>query len=506
MRTYTVYRPGRAPRALLAGLLSAVVPGAGQVYSGRWRRGLGMLAVTIAIASITLLVWLQGSIFLLKLLVRPDVLLALLAANAVVFAFHAHCAVDAYRGACRPAFPARAPSRAVQMGRVAVVATLLAFVAIPHVAAAYYGYRNYDLITSVFADDEPVSPFLAAATLPPPVTSQERANPAAAGIGTAVREDAALTGPAALARVQPAEAPSGWQERGRVTFLLLGGDAGPGRTGLRTDTMMVLSMDPKTERAALFGLPRNLVEVPFPKTAHTDLVTFPDILNALWGYATADPGLFPGSRVPGATALEQTIGGLLGLHIDYYAAVDLRGFVEVIDALGGVTVNVTERVYDAGVSPPYDGEPWIVVDLDPGPHRDGRPARARVCPHAVGDERLRQDAPPALCTWRARAAGEPGTDPPVVPEACLDHQEDDVDRHPDQAASRSDRAADTAQHGEDGRREPGSAGVQFRLEERVSDPGRRSHPADGQGGAQTRTGPRCSDGPPDTEDRLRVRT
>lgn len=96
MRTYTVYRAGRAPRALLAGLLSAFVPGAGQVYSGRWRRGLVMLSVTVAIASATLLVWRQGPIFVLQLLVRPDVLLALLVANALVFAFHALCALDAY--------------------------------------------------------------------------------------------------------------------------------------------------------------------------------------------------------------------------------------------------------------------------------------------------------------------------------------------------------------------------------------------------------------------------
>lgn len=164
-----------------------------------------------------------------------------------------------------------------------------------------------------------------------------------------------------------------------MNFLLLGGDAGPGRSGLRTDTMMVLSVDPQTERAALFGLPRNLVDVPFPKTARTGLATFPDILNALWGYATANPGLFPASKVPGATALEQTIGGLLGLHIDYYAAVDRTGFVEMIDALGGVTVNVQTRIYDAGVSPPYDGEPWIVVDLQPGPHHmDGRLALGYV--------------------------------------------------------------------------------------------------------------------------------
>ncbi len=379
MRTYTVYRAGRAPRALLAGLLSAFVPGAGQVYSGRWRRGLVMLSVTVAIASATLLVWRQGPIFVLQLLVRPDVLLALLVVNALVFAFHALCTLDAYRGARQPSFPLRPTPAAICAGRVAVVVLLLALVSIPHIAAAYYGYRNYDLITSVFADDEPVSPLLAAATVQPQVTSEGPENPAAAGIGAALGGSRAVPGPAAPAALPPAQAPSSWEERGRVNFLLLGGDAGPGRSGLRTDTMMVLSVDPQTERAALFGLPRNLIDVPFPKTARTGLATFPDILNALWGYATANPGLFPPSEVPGATALEQTIGGLLGLHIDYYAAVDLTGFVELIDALGGVTVNVQTRVYDAGVSPPYDGEPWIVVDLQPGPHHmDGRLALGYV--------------------------------------------------------------------------------------------------------------------------------
>ena len=369
LTTYTLYRARRPPRAVAAGLLSFLLPGAGQVYSGRLRRGLVMLAVTAGIALAALGLWLQGTALALRLLLDPDVLLTLLVANALFFAFHVHCVVDAYRGARRPAFPPR-PAGGDLAIRAAFVALLVSLTATPHVAAAYYDYRSYDLLTSVFADEEPESPVLAAAVRP-------EASPAGP---TPLPDVDPMAGPAAPAGADapPAPAPaqeerSTWQERGRLNFLLVGGDAGPGRSGLRTDTMIVLSVDPKTERAALFGVPRNLIDVPFPRTAQTDFVAFPEILNALWGYATANPELFPGSRVPGATALKETIGALLGLRIDYYAAVDLRGFVEVIDALGGVTVNVQHSVYDAGVSPPYDDEPWIVVDLEPGPHHmDGR--------------------------------------------------------------------------------------------------------------------------------------
>lgn len=372
---YTLYRAGRAPLAFVAGLLSFLVPGSGQIYVGRWRCGLVMLAIAVAITCAALVVWLQGTVFVLRLLVNPDVLLVLLVANALVFLFRAHCVVDAYRGARLPDFPPRRRG-AGTAARAAVVAALLMATAVPHVVAGYYDYRAHDLLTSVFADEALESPLLAAAIQPPPAAPPAPSvSPSAGSAGSDLGPEAGPQAPAGAddpLPVKPVEQ-SSWRERGRVTFLLVGGDAGPGRSGLRTDTMMVLSVDPKTERAAIFGIPRNLADVPFPKTAHTDLDTFPGILNALWGYATATPELFPDSRVPGATALKETIGNLLGLRIDYYAAVDLRGFVEVIDALGGVTVNVQKNVYDAGVSPPYDDEPWIVVDLEPGQHHlDGR--------------------------------------------------------------------------------------------------------------------------------------
>jgi LCP family protein required for cell wall assembly len=339
--TYVIYRVRRPPRAFLAGALSVLLPGVGQLYAGRVRRGLVMLAVATGILVAVVLLWLQGPVFLLRLLVRPDFLLALLFAIGCVFAFHALCIVDAYRLARRERIAAGL-GRGRIVGRIAAVVVLLGLTAVPYAVAAYYDFREYDLLSGVFAEAEPERP--------EPVGGDE----------------------------QP-EQPSYWKSRGRVNFLLLGGDAGYDRYGRRTDTMMVLSLNTRTGRSALFGLPRNLIDVPLPPSARTELELFPEILNALWQYAEGNQTLYPGAKSPGATALKETIGYLLGLRIDYYALVDLRGFAEVIDALGGVTVNVQARVYDPGVSSPFEGEPRIRVDLEPGRHRmDGRLALAYV--------------------------------------------------------------------------------------------------------------------------------
>jgi LCP family protein required for cell wall assembly len=131
---------------------------------------------------------------------------------------------------------------------------------------------------------------------------------------------------------------------GRVTVLLLGGDAGPGRHGRRTDTMMVASFELATGKVTLFGLPRNLVQVPLPDGPAADHFAacrcFPRLLNELYAFAEDErPDLFPHSKRPGIAAVAGAAEELLGLPIDHYALVDLLGFVDVVDALGGVTVN-----------------------------------------------------------------------------------------------------------------------------------------------------------------------
>lgn len=162
-----------------------------------------------------------------------------------------------------------------------------------------------------------------------------------------------------------------------TTILLLGGDAGAYRFGLRTDTMIVVALQERTGKAVALGIPRNLKGVPLTGRAASAVGRFPDLLNALYQYGNAHPELFPGGRDPGMTALKQTLSNLLGITIRYSALVDLRGFSELVDAVGGVVVRVHERIYDL-VSPPNAGEPWIALDLYPGQRvrLDGRRALA----------------------------------------------------------------------------------------------------------------------------------
>ena len=114
-----------------------------------------MLVLAAAIGVAVLALWLQGSIFVLRLLVQPDILLALIVAVAAAFAFHAHCVVDAYKCARRARIEA-GRGRGRMSGRVTAIVLLLGVLTIPYAAAAYYDFRSYDLLTSVFADEEPL--------------------------------------------------------------------------------------------------------------------------------------------------------------------------------------------------------------------------------------------------------------------------------------------------------------------------------------------------------------
>jgi polyisoprenyl-teichoic acid--peptidoglycan teichoic acid transferase len=157
-------------------------------------------------------------------------------------------------------------------------------------------------------------------------------------------------------------------ESGRYNVLLLGGDAGEARQGLRPDSLTVASIDEDTGRTVLFSLPRNLEEVPFPDDTPMD-DEFPGgfdcegcYLNGVYTWATEaerqDPGLFPDDVGDvGAYATKGAVEEVTGLKINYYAMVDLRGFQDLVDAVGGVTLTVPERLPIGGVGGPIRG--WI---------------------------------------------------------------------------------------------------------------------------------------------------
>lgn len=368
----------RRPPALLAGLVSMLAPGTGQLWLGRRRRGLLMLCVAIPLAAAAAVAWLLDPLEILRLLLRESVLLGLLVANAALCAFRLYCVIDAYGMAAR----SRTASRVLPAA--ASVAGLVLLTAAPHVAAGYYDYRSYRLLGTVFTDEEPgdvltysYDQAVFAGLEPGPAAKPRRQIRKHAQTARARwLLNPSVSGTRALFLDHPAPR-SGRYADGWFTVLLLGGDAGPYRWGLRTDTMIVVAVQERTGTAVALGVPRNLRPVPLAGPAAARYGDFDNLLNALYSFGHAHPELFAGGRDPGATALKQTLSQLLGLRIQYYALVDLRGFAGMIDALGGITIRPNERVNDL-VSPVDVGAEWISIDVQPGStyRFDGRTALA----------------------------------------------------------------------------------------------------------------------------------
>ena len=145
---------------------------------------------------------------------------------------------------------------------------------------------------------------------------------------------------------------------GVTTILLLGGDAGPGRSGLRTDSMILVSIHRPSGRVALVSVPRNLEHLLFPPgtpLAQRYPNGFDDIANAVYPRVSANESLRDAYRVgelsPGAVAIAQGIGYSLDVTIDDYVVIDMQGFLEIIDALGGVMIDVPKAVPAPGNPP-----------------------------------------------------------------------------------------------------------------------------------------------------------
>ena len=296
----------RRPSPLVAALLSCLVPGAGQLYLGERRRGAVMLAVTVLCLAVAVGLWSEPTA-VSRMLVQPRALLALLVADVGLLVFRVVAVLDAYLLGTRDRRRTPAVASRWRRGAAAGLVAIVALTAAPHAAAAYYDLEAHDLLTSVFAGEDPQWQ----------ARDHDR-HQSGNGLVTAIP--------------------------GRVTVLLIGGDAGPGRRGLRTDTMIVASYELATGKVTLFGLPRNMVQVPLPDGPAADYFgqcrCFPRLLNELYAFAEDErPDLFPHSRRPGIAAVAGAAEELLGLPIDHYALVDLLGFVDLVDALGGVTVN-----------------------------------------------------------------------------------------------------------------------------------------------------------------------
>jgi LCP family protein required for cell wall assembly len=153
-----------------------------------------------------------------------------------------------------------------------------------------------------------------------------------------------------------------WKDKPRVNILLLGGDGAGDRIGVRTDSMTVASVDTKTGDTVLLSLPRNLQAFPviprlrsrWPNGFSGVAAGDEGLLNELFQDAESDKSLMPGygKGRRGPQLVSEQISYLIGQPIDYYILVNLFGFADIIDAMGGVRVHIPQDIPYGG---PEDG-------------------------------------------------------------------------------------------------------------------------------------------------------
>lgn len=147
-----------------------------------------------------------------------------------------------------------------------------------------------------------------------------------------------------------------WAGIPRVNVLLIGSDAGDDRIGTRTDSLIVASIDTASGDTVMFGIPRNLERVPFPAKdpLHAQFprgyycpernVQFGPgnecMINAIWSEVVGDDSANPAKIKQARATLKGVVGEVLGLRIDYSVMVDLKGFQQLVDAMGGIDMNV----------------------------------------------------------------------------------------------------------------------------------------------------------------------
>ena len=144
-------------------------------------------------------------------------------------------------------------------------------------------------------------------------------------------------------------APAQWDGTARLNVLLVGIDRRGSGVDFNTDTMIVVSIDPATRRVVLFSLPRDTVDVPVPAGPARNVFgsLYRGKINSWYAAVAGRADLYPGTaQTRGYNGLKAILGELYGLTIPYFAEVNFDGFKRIVDALGGVTVNVQVPVVD----------------------------------------------------------------------------------------------------------------------------------------------------------------
>jgi len=166
----------------------------------------------------------------------------------------------------------------------------------------------------------------------------------------------------------PLAGTSGTDDDPFTTVLLLGGDEGPGRWAMRTDSMILVIIHRASGRIAMVSVPRNLNRVQFPPgsaMANEFPKGFDGLANAIYPYVYTHEDVaasyLRGELQPEAVALASGLSYSFNIAIDDYVLVNMQGFLELVDVLGGVTLTLDEKIPMPGNVPgaKHDYPPYI---------------------------------------------------------------------------------------------------------------------------------------------------
>ncbi|MDS1268894.1 LCP family protein [Lipingzhangella sp. LS1_29] len=285
---------------------ATAIPGLGHLRAGHRVLGsviLGTFLTCVGLATVMLMLFGDEIASSSRMFLQTDWLLGLAAATALGAVLWIATVIHSYL-LLRP----RGTRPGLRVLAVGVVTLLCLVVATPAAGVLHISYTAYATMSNVFAEDD-----------------EER----------------------------PHDASDPWDGRDRISVLLMGNDGHPqrqGEIGTRIDSMMVANIDVEHGDVILIGLPRNLEDIPFPPGTALD-ERYPDgydqLLLDIYQTVQEEPqglAIDPTADDPAADTVRETVSHALNLDIDYYAMIDMRGFRDIVDAIGGVQIRITEPI------------------------------------------------------------------------------------------------------------------------------------------------------------------
>ncbi|HEY3164548.1 MAG TPA: LCP family protein [Candidatus Limnocylindrales bacterium] len=345
----------RARSPFVAAVLSLLFPGLGHAYAGAYQRALGFAAPPILVGALLTGIFLRmDAPRLAAFILTPWVLPGIFVVNLLVLVYRVVAIIDAYR--VTAFLNAVEMSGGGRLGRPRLVFNPVSiaglFAVLLVMSGGHIVVARYDLLAKDVLDDPCI--FLANDEAG---TADCDQTPSGSPSGSVEPTDEPIdsasptsTPPPNQGSALPNVSVPPWNETDRLNILLIGSDQRPNEGTYNTDTLIVVSIDPVSHQVAMFSLPRDSTDVPLPPgtpLANAYGGVYPSKINSLFTAVRNRADLVAGnSKTRGYNALKQVLGNLYDLDIKYFVEVNFDGFKQVVDAMGGVTINVQVPVID----------------------------------------------------------------------------------------------------------------------------------------------------------------